>query len=220
MKIFVDTAVLEEVQAAKSIGCADGVTTNPTLILKSGRDLKTVIRDIAALIDGPVLAEVISEDRDGIVREGKEMARWAPNVVVKIPITRNGLEAVRVLHQEEIRTALTLVFSPTQALLAARAGASMICPFIGRLDDVAQNGMDLIRIIVDMYANYADISTEVVVASVRTPNHVVESALAGADAVTVPPKVIEQLMKHPLTDSGVRQFLEDWKKTKPAIPAS
>jgi transaldolase len=215
MKIFVDSAVLEEVQSAKSIGCADGVTTNPTLILKSGRDLKTVIRDIAALIEGPVLAEVISEDRDGIVKEGKEMARWAPNVVVKIPITRSGLEAVRILHQEEIRTALTLVFSPTQALLAARAGASMICPFIGRLDDVAQNGMDLIRTIVDMYANYPGIATEVVVASVRTPNHVVESALAGADAVTVPTKVIEQLMRHPLTDSGVRQFLEDWKKTKP-----
>ncbi|MDM7926706.1 MAG: fructose-6-phosphate aldolase [bacterium] len=216
MKIFVDTAVPEEVQAAKAIGCADGVTTNPTLILKSGREFKTVIREMAALIEGPVLAEAVSEDRDGIVREGVEMAKWAPNVVVKIPITRAGLEAATVLHREEIRTALTLVFSPTQALLAARAGASMICPFIGRLDDIAQNGMDLIRTIVEMYANYPEITTEVVVASVRTPNHVVESALAGADAVTVPPKVIEQLMRHPLTDSGVRQFLDDWKKIRPA----
>jgi transaldolase len=215
MKIFVDTAVLEDVQAAKAIGCADGVTTNPTLIQKSGREFKTVIREMAALIEGPVLAEVISEDRDGIVKEGVEMAKWAPNVVVKIPITHDGLEAVRILRREEIRTALTLVFSPTQALLAARAGASMICPFIGRLDDIALNGMDLIRTIVGMYANYPDISTQVVVASVRTPNHVVESALAGADAVTVPPKVLEQLMRHPLTDSGVRQFLEDWKKIRP-----
>jgi transaldolase len=215
MKIFVDTAVIEEVKAAKALGLADGVTTNPTLIIKSGADFKATICSIAKLIeDKPVLAEVISEDRDGIVGEGKDMAKWAPNVVVKIPITQAGLEAVRILHGEEIRTAVTLVFSPTQALLAAKAGASMICPFIGRLDDVAQDGMDLIRTIVDMYSNYPEIDTQVLVASVRTPNHVVESALAGADGVTVPFKVIEQLMQHPLTDIGVRKFLEDWKKVR------
>lgn len=215
MKVFVDTAVIEEVKAALALGLADGVTTNPTLILKAGQDFKKTIIAIAGLIEGPVLAEAVSEDRDGIVREGMEMAKWAPNVVVKIPITRQGLEATRILEDEGVRTALTLVFSPTQALLAAKAGASMICPFIGRLDDVAQDGMELIRTIVEMYSNYPEIETEVLVASIRTPNHVVESALAGADAVTVPLKVIEQLIQHPLTDLGVKKFLEDWKKVRP-----
>jgi transaldolase len=215
MKVFVDTAILEEVQAAEALGLADGVTTNPTLILKAGQDFRKTITAIAGLIEGPVLAEAVSEDRDGIVKEGREMAKWAPNVVVKIPITRQGLEATRILEEEGVRTALTLVFSPTQALLAAKAGASMICPFIGRLDDVAQDGMDLIRTIMDMYSNYPEIETEVLVASIRTPNHVVESALAGADAVTVPLKVIEQLIQHPLTDSGVKKFLEDWRKVRP-----
>ena len=215
MKVFVDTAIIEEIQAAKALGLADGVTTNPTLILKAGQDFRKTIITIAGLIEGPVLAEAVSEDRDGIVKEGLEMAKWAPNVVVKIPITRQGLEATRILDEEGVQTALTLVFSPTQALLAAKAGASMICPFIGRLDDIAQDGMDLIRTIVEMYSNYPEIKTEVVVASIRTPNHVVESALVGADAVTVPLKIIEQLIQHPLTDIGVRKFLEDWKKVRP-----
>ena len=216
MKFFVDTAVLDEVKAAQALGCAEGVTTNPTLIIKSGADFRATIIAIAKLLeDKPVLAEVLSEDRDGIVKEGMEMAKWAPNVVIKIPITRAGLEAVRILHREEIRTAVTLVFSPTQALLAAKAGATMICPFIGRLDDIAQDGMDLIRTIVGMYSKDAEITTEVLVVSVRTPNHVVEAALAGADAVSVPFKIIEQLMRHPLTDTGVRKFLEDWKKVRP-----
>jgi len=215
MKVFVDTAIIEEIQAAKALGLADGVTTNPTLILKAGQDFRKTITAIAGLIEGPVLAEAVSEDRDGIVKEGMEMAKWAPNVVVKIPITRQGLEATRILDEEGVQTALTLVFSPTQALLAAKAGASMICPFIGRLDDIAQDGMDLIRTIVEMYSNYPEIKTEVVVASIRTPNHVVESALVGADAVTVPLKIIEQLIQHPLTDIGVRKFLEDWKKVRP-----
>jgi len=214
MKVFVDTAIIEEVQAAKALGLADGVTTNPTLILKAGQDFRKTIITIAGLIEGPVLAEAVSEDRDGIVKEGLEMAKWAPNVVVKIPITRQGLEATRILDEEGVQTALTLVFSPTQALLAAKAGASMICPFIGRLDDIAQDGMDLIRTIVEMYSNYPEIKTEVLVASIRTPNHVVESALAGADAVTVPLKIIELLIHHPLTDIGVKKFLEDWKKVR------
>jgi transaldolase len=214
MKVFVDTAIIEEIQAAKAMGLADGVTTNPTLILKAGQDFRKTITAIAGLIEGPVLAEAVSEDRDGIVKEGMEMAKWAPNVVVKIPITRQGLEATRILDEEGVQTALTLVFSPTQALLAAKAGASMICPFIGRLDDIAQDGMELIRTIVEMYSNYPEIKTEVLVASIRTPNHVVDSALAGADAVTVPLKVIEQLIQHPLTDIGVKKFLEDWKKVR------
>ena len=214
MKVFVDTAIIEEVQAAKALGLADGVTTNPTLILKAGQDFRKTIITIAGLIEGPVLAEAVSEDRDGIVKEGLEMAKWAPNVVVKIPITRQGLEATRILDEEGVQTALTLVFSPTQALLAAKAGASMICPFIGRLDDIAQDGMELIRTIVEMYSNYPEIKTEVLVASIRTPNHVVESALAGADAVTVPLKIIELLIHHPLTDIGVKKFLEDWKKVR------
>ncbi|MBN1892851.1 fructose-6-phosphate aldolase [bacterium] len=212
MKFFVDSADPAEIQAALALGLADGVTTNPTLIEKSGRDFQNTICAIADLVTGPVLAEAVSEDAAGIVREGREMSKWANNVVIKIPLSRAGLEAIRVLKNENIVTAATLIFSPGQALLAARAGASWICPFIGRLDDVGQDGMDLIRTISEMYANYPDINTEILVASVRMPRHVTESALAGADAVTVPFKVIEQLMAHPLTDLGIRRFLDDWKK--------
>ena len=193
---------------------ADGVTTNPTLIQKSGRDFQKTICAIADMVAGPVLAEAVSEDAEGIVREGKEMSKWANNVVIKIPLSRAGLEAIRVLKNENIETAATLVFSPGQALLAAKAGASWICPFIGRLDDIGQDGMDLIRMISDMYAHYPDISTEILVASVRTPRHVTESALAGADAVTVPFKVVEQLIAHPLTEIGIRKFLDDWRKSQ------
>ncbi len=211
MKIFVDTALIEEIQLAQAIGCAEGVTTNPSLIRKSGRDFKTTIIEIAKTIQGPVLSETISEDTEGIVREGREMAKWAENVVIKIPMCRAGLEAVRILESEGIRTALTLIFSPAQALLAARVGASMICPFVGRLDDIGEEGMELIRTIVSMYEQYPDIHTEIVVASVRTPNHVIESALAGAHAVTAPLKVIEQLIYHPMTEIGIKKLLEDWK---------
>jgi transaldolase len=214
MKFFVDSANLDEIRSAAALGLADGVTTNPTLILKSGQDLKKTICSICELIDGPVLSETVSEDADGIVREGRDMAGWAPNVTVKIPVTPAGLEATRALEGEGIRTALTLVFSPGQALLAAKAGASMICPFIGRLDDISHEGMDLVRTIVDMYSNYPEIETEVVVASVRTPNHVVQSALAGADAVTIPFKLVGSLAAHPLTEAGIRTFLADWKKAK------
>ena len=212
MKFFVDTADIEEVKAARALGLADGVTTNPTLIQKSGRDFRETIVEIADLIEGPVNAEVVSTDAEGIVKEGREMASWAPNVVIKIPITREGLEAVRVLGTEGIQTTVTLIFSATQALLAAKAGASYVCPFVGRLDDIATPGMDLVGDIVDTYSNYTDFKTEVIVASVRTPNHVLESALMGADGVTVPFKVIEQLVRHPLTDVGIERFLEDWKK--------
>ncbi len=213
MQVFVDTAEIEDVRKAKLIGLADGVTTNPTLIRKSGRDFKKTIIEIANLIEGPVFAETISEDADGIVKEGRDMFKWAQNVVVKIPINRAGLEAARILETEGIRTALTLVFSSGQALLAAKAGASFICPFVGRLDDIGLNGLELVREIMDIYSNY-DLETEVIVASLRTPNHVLECALIGADGVTIPLKIIEQLERHPLTDAGIRMFLDDWKKAK------
>lgn len=214
MKFFVDTADIEEVKAAKALGLADGVTTNPTLIQKSGKDFQKTIVDIANLIKGPVNAEVVSVDTEGIVKEGRNFVGWSSNVVVKIPITREGLEAVKILESEGIRTTVTLIFSPTQALLAAKAGASYICPFVGRLDDISKPGMDLVKDIVEIYSNYPDLKTEVIVASIRTPNHVLESALIGADGVTIPFKVIEQLVRHPLTDVGIVRFLADWEKVK------
>jgi len=212
MKFFVDTADVEEIKAAKTLGLADGVTTNPTLIQKSGRDFRETITEIAELIEGPVNAEVVSTDLKGIIKEGKEMASWAPNVVIKIPITREGLEAVKVLESEGIHTTVTLIFSPSQALLAAKAGASYICPFVGRLDDISLNGMAVVEEIAEIYYNYPDIKTEIIVASIRTPNHVLESALIGADGVTVPFKVVEKLIHHPLTDIGIKRFLDDWEK--------
>lgn len=214
MKFFVDTADVNEVIKAKAFGLADGVTTNPTLIQKSGQDFRKTIVEIANCIEGPVFTEVISEDTQGIVKEGKEFATWAPNVVVKIPITHSGLQAVKILESENIHTALTLIFSPTQALLAAKAGASYICPFVGRLDDISSPGMDLIGQIVTIYSNYPEIETEIIVASIRTTIHVLESALMGAHGVTIPVKLIEQLARHPLTDSGISRFIEDWKKVR------
>ncbi|MBN2031620.1 fructose-6-phosphate aldolase [bacterium] len=214
MKFFVDTADVGDVKKAKALGLADGVTTNPTLIQKSGQDFKKAIVEIARCIEGPVFTEVTREDTQGIVKEGKEFATWASNVVVKIPITQSGLEATRILESEKIGTALTLIFSPTQALLAAKAGASYICPFVGRLDDISSPGMDLIGQIVTIYSNFPEIQTEIIVASIRTTVHVLESALMGAHGVTIPFKLIEQLARHPLTDSGISRFLEDWKKVR------
>ena len=214
MKVFVDTADVEEVKAAKALGLADGVTTNPTLIQKSGRDFKETIIEIAEIVDGPVNAEVVSIDAEGIVRQGKKLASWAPNVAVKIPITMEGLKAVKILESEGIQTTVTLIFSPTQALLAAKVGASYVCPFVGRLDDISTPGMGLIGDIVDIFSNYPDLDTDVIVASVRTPTHVLESALMGADGVTVPLRVIEQLVRHPLTDIGIERFLADWKRVR------
>jgi transaldolase len=212
MKVFVDTADVADVRAAKALGMADGVTTNPTLIKKSGRDFREVIVEIASEIDGPVNAEVVSIDSKGIVEEGRQLASWAPNIAVKIPITAEGLRAVKVLESEGIQTTVTLIFSPTQALLAAKAGASYICPFVGRLDDIATDGMGLIDEIVGIYSNYSGLRTQVIVASIRDPIHVVEAGHIGADGVTVPFKVIEQLSRHPLTDIGIQRFLDDWKR--------
>ena len=217
MKFFVDTADVTEVKNAKNLGLADGVTTNPTLIHKSGLDFKKTIIEISNLINGPVNAETVSVDTKGIVKEGKTMAAWAPNVTIKIPISLEGLRAVKILESEGIHTTVTLIFSASQALLAAKAGASYICPFIGRLDDISTPGMDLVGEIVDIYAQYPVLTTEIIVASVRTPNHVVESALSGAHGVTVPFKVIDQMIKHPLTDIGIEKFLADWKNVKPKV---
>ena len=217
MKFFIDTANIAEIKEAASLGVLDGVTTNPTLVAKEGREVRKLLEEICAIVDGPISAEVISMDFDGIMREGRDLAKIHRNIVVKVPLIKEGLKAVKALKAEGIRTNVTLCFSPTQALLAAKAGAYFISPFIGRLDDVGHTGMDLIRQIVTIYRNY-HYETQVLVASVRHPLHVVEAALIGADICTIPFKVIEQLIKHPLTDIGLQKFLEDWNKTQNKKP--
>ena len=211
MKIFIDTANVAQIKEAASLGVIDGVTTNPTLIAKENRPAQELLKEICALVEGPVSAEVISLDAGGMCKEAAQLAAIAPNIVIKIPLIKEGLKAVRALAGKKIRTNVTLCFSATQALLAAKAGADYISPFIGRLDDISQTGMDLIRDIKQICANYR-FKTEIIVASVRNPVHVVDAAKIGADIATIPFAVIEQLIKHPLTDSGVQRFLEDWKK--------
>jgi transaldolase len=217
MKFFIDTANIAEIKEAASFGVLDGVTTNPSLVAKEGKDFRKLLEEICAIVDGPISAEVISTDFDGIMREGRDLAKIHKNIIVKVPLIKEGLKAVKALKAEGIRTNVTLCFSPTQALVAAKAGAYFISPFIGRLDDVSQNGMELIRQIVTIYRNY-NFETQVLVASVRHPLHVVEAAMIGADICTIPFKVIEQLIKHPLTDIGLQRFLEDWKKTQNKKP--
>ena len=211
MKFFIDTANVEEILRAKDLGMVDGVTTNPSLVAKEGRDFKELIKEIADIVDGPVNAEVVSLDAEGMVREGKDLAGMADNMVIKIPLVEEGLKAVRSLAQEGIKTNVTLCFSPVQALMAAKAGAAYISPFVGRLDDISHIGMDLVEQILTIYENYA-YDTEVIVASIRNPIHVLDSALMGADIATIPFKVIQQLVQHPLTDIGLEKFLADWKK--------
>lgn len=211
MKFFIDTANVEEIKRAKELGMVDGVTTNPSLVAKEGREFKELIREIADIVDGPVSAEVVSLDAEGMVREAKDLAGMADNMVIKIPLVEEGLKAVRSLAHEEIKTNMTLCFSPVQALMAAKAGAAYISPFVGRLDDISHIGMDLVEQIITIYENYA-FDTEVIVASIRNPIHVLDAALMGADIATIPFKVIQQLIKHPLTDIGVDKFLSDWKK--------
>ncbi len=213
MKFFIDTANIAEIREAASMGVLDGVTTNPSLVAKEGKDFRKLLEEICAIVDGPISAEVISTDFDGIMKEGRGLSKIHKNIVVKVPLIREGLKAVKALKAEGIRSNVTLCFSPTQALVAAKAGAYFISPFIGRLDDISHNGMDLIRQIVTIYRNY-EFETEVLVASVRHPLHVVEAAMIGADICTIPFKVIEQLIKHPLTDSGLQKFLEDWNKSQ------
>lgn len=216
MKFFVDTAVVSEIRDLHEYGLLDGVTTNPSLIAKSGRDFKEVIAEICALIEGPVSAEVASIEYDGMVAEGEHLAKIAPNVVVKLPLTLAGLKACRHFSQQGIKTNVTLCFSPNQALLAAKAGATYISPFLGRLDDLGLDGMELIRDIRQIYDNYA-FETQILAASVRTPNHVKEVALAGADVATIPASVIKALANHVLTDKGLDQFAKDWAATGQTI---
>ena len=211
MKFFIDTANIDEIKKANALGMVDGVTTNPSLIAKENRPFEELLQEICELVEGPVNGEVISLDAEGMVAEGRKLAAFHPNIVVKIPMTTEGLKAVKILSSEKIRTNVTLIFSSTQALMAAKAGASYVSPFVGRLDDIAQVGMDLVSEIMNIYANYG-YETEVIVASVRNPIHVVEAALIGADIATIPFKVIEQLAKHPLTDIGMEKFLADWEK--------
>ncbi len=216
MKFFIDTADVTEIRKAAALGILDGVTTNPSLIAKSGRPFKEVIMEICEIVDGPVSAEVTALDAEGMIKEGRELAKWASNIVVKIPLTPDGLRACKTLTDEGIGVNVTLCFSTNQALLAARAGATYISPFIGRLDDLGQDGMALIEEIVSAYANYPYISTEVLVASVRHPRHVTDAALIGADVCTVPFGVIDKMFKHPLTDIGLEQFMKDWENVPKA----
>ena len=215
MKFFIDTANVDEVRKANDMGVIAGVTTNPSLIAKEGRDYATVLKEIAEIVDGPISGEVkaTTEDAEGMIREGREIYALDPkHMVVKIPMTAEGLKAIKVLSAEGIPTNCTLIFSANQALLAARAGATYVSPFLGRLDDISQPGIDLIETISAMFANYPDITTEIICASVRNPIHITDCALAGADTATVPYKVIEQMLHHPLTDQGIVKFQEDYRK--------
>jgi transaldolase len=211
MKIFIDSANLKEIREAESMGLLDGVTTNPSLIAKEGRPFGEVIREICSVVKGDISAEVIATDFEGILKEGHELAKIDEKIVVKVPLIREGLKAVRVFSSEGIKTNVTLCFSPNQALLAAKAGAYIISPFVGRLDDISYEGMELIGQILTIYRNYG-FETQVLVASVRHPMHVVQAALMGAHIATIPFTVITQLLKHPLTDIGLERFLADWKK--------
>ena len=211
MKFFIDTANVDEIKEAAALGVLDGVTTNPSLVAKENKDFNSLLKEILEIVDGPVNAEVVSTDYDGIVKEGKELAKLHKNIVVKVPLIKDGIKAVNTLSSEGIQTNVTLCFSPSQALLAAKAGATYISPFVGRLDDISQYGMDLIAQIVQIYQNYA-IQTQVLVASVRNPLHLVDAAMIGADVATLPLAVIQKLFNHPLTDIGLDKFLKDWDK--------
>jgi transaldolase len=210
MKFFLDTASVKEIKEAASLGLLDGVTTNPSLVAKEGRIFKEMLIEICNIVDGPISAEVVSLEADAMVKEGKELAKIHKNIVVKVPLIAEGLKATKRMAAEGIKVNVTLCFSPTQALLAAKAGAWCVSPFIGRLDDISSNGMELIRQILTIYRNY-DFKTQVLVASVRHPQHVVEAALAGGHICTMPFSIFQQMVKHPLTDSGLKKFLADWE---------
>jgi transaldolase len=211
MKIFIDTANLDEIREAASMGVIDGVTTNPSLMAKEKMPYREILREICRVVSGPVSAEVVAVDAEGMIKEAMDLHSIAENITIKIPTIREGLKVIKTLSERQIMTNATLCFTPSQALLVAKAGATFVSPFVGRLDDVSYQGMDLIAQIVQIYNNYG-YGTEVLVASVRNPLHVVEAAMMGADVATVPFKVIDQLMKHPLTDIGLKKFLEDWQK--------
>ena len=218
MKIFVDTADLDEIKELASWGILDGVTTNPTLMAKSGRSFNEIIDEIFDIVDGPISLEVVSEKADDMVKEAKKIVakiaeKHRKNIAIKIPMSPEGLKAVKMLSKEKIKTNVTLIFSANQALLAAKAGAAFVSPFIGRLDDIGQEGMQIVKEIMDIFTNY-DIKTEVIVASIRHPIHVIDAARLGANIATVPPGIIRKMVKHSLTDAGIKRFLDDWKKVK------
>ncbi len=217
MKLFIDTADLKEIREIASWGIVEGATTNPTLISQQEGHPHEILKEICEIVQGPVSAEVVSQDHKGMIEEARELAKIHEHIVIKIPFGIEGLKAVKVLSAEGIRTNVTLVFSPSQALLAARAGANYISPFVGRLDDISNDGMEIVAQIVQIFDNYPDINTEVIVASIRHPMHVVEAALMGAPIATIPPKVFKQMVKHPLTDIGIERFLSDWEKVKSRI---
>jgi transaldolase len=213
MRFFVDTADVSEIKDLAATGLLDGVTTNPSLVAKAGRDFKQIIAEICEVVPGPVSAEVAAVDYEGMLKEGRELAKIAKNVTVKVPLTLDGLKACKALTGDGTMVNVTLCFSANQALLAAKAGATFVSPFIGRLDDIGLNGMDLIREIRVIYDNYQDLSTDILAASIRTVGHVREAAMIGADVATIPPSILKALVKHPLTDAGLAQFVADWKKT-------
>jgi len=215
MKFFIDTANIEEIKKAWELGVIDGVTTNPSLISKEKKEPVALFKEICAIVDGPISAEVIGTKADEMVKEAEDLARIHENIVVKIPMIEEGLKAVKRLTAAGIKTNVTLIFSPSQALLAAKAGAAYVSPFVGRLDDISHNGMDIVSDIQTIYENY-DFDTEIIVASIRNPLHVIEAALIGADIATIPYSVIGQLIKHPLTDIGLKKFLKDWENVKAA----
>lgn len=213
MKIFVDSADVGYIKKLNDLGIVDGVTTNPTLIMKAGRNFEEAIKEIAAIVDGPISAEVVSEKAEDIVKEAIPLSKMHKNINIKVPITAEGLKAIKKLNEMGIKTNCTLVFSANQALLAAKAGATFVSPFVGRLDDKGERGMDVVKEIIEVYRNY-DFETKVIVASVRNVDHVREAAMLGADIATLPPKIIDEMLKHELTDVGITRFLEDWKKAK------
>jgi transaldolase len=213
MKFFIDTANIDEIKEAHSMGMVDGVTTNPSLIAKEGRVFEEVIKEISEIVDGPISAEVISLETAGMLEEGRALAKIHKNIVIKVPMTVDGLKATRQFAEENIKTNVTLIFSPLQALMAAKAGATYVSPFVGRLDDLAQDGMQLVEQIVEIYANYV-YDTEIIVASIRNPLHVLDAAMAGAHISTIPFNVLSKLAAHPLTDKGIKAFLADWDKAR------
>ena len=213
MKFFIDTANINEIKEANAMGMVDGVTTNPSLIAKEGRDFEEIIKEICDIVDGPISAEVVSTDTEGMLEEARKLSKIHKNIVIKIPMLVDGLKATRKLTEEGIKTNVTLVFSPLQALMAAKAGATYVSPFIGRLDDISQEGLLLVEQIVEIYSNYA-FDTEIIVASIRNPLHVLESAMMGADIATIPFNVLSKLAAHPLTDKGLKAFLDDWNRAK------
>ncbi|MHA1958720.1 MAG: fructose-6-phosphate aldolase [Candidatus Thorarchaeota archaeon] len=213
MKFFIDTANVDAIRKAHERGMVDGVTTNPSLVAKEGRDFKTIVKEIASFVEGPISLEVVSEDAEGMLKEARDLNGWIGNAAIKVPLTWEGLKATKQCADEGIKTNVTLCFSANQAILAAKAGASFVSPFIGRLDDIGHSGMQLIADIVQIYANYS-YGTEVIVASIRHPLHVFEAAMLGADIATIPPAVIDKMVQHPLTDIGIERFLADWERAK------